>query len=84
MRPTCSAAFTCTTLFSLPAFATEPAEVAQTYIDIAAAAYRGALTSAQAMPLAVNALIAAPSEQALLSARAAPDRRATILRADRG
>ena len=72
MRPTCSAAFTCTTLFSLPAFATEPAEVAQTYIDIAAVAYGVALTSAQAMPLAVNALIAAP------------DRRATILRADRG
>ena len=54
-----------------PAFAATPAEVAATYADIAAAAYGDSLTTAQTLQGAVDALIAAPSQETLQAARAA-------------
>ncbi len=64
-------ASTCLPFLAAPALAATPAEVAQTYADIAEGAYADSLSSAQAMQMAVNALIAAPSEAALQTARAA-------------
>ncbi len=49
----------------------DPAEVLVTYSDIAAAKYADSLATAQALQVAVAALIAAPSEAALGAARAA-------------
>jgi putative iron-regulated protein len=51
--------------------AAEPADVATTYADIAAAGYGDSLTTAQTLQTAVNALIAAPSDATLSAARAA-------------
>src|SRR3990167_597806 len=56
---------------SQPATAATPAEVVTTYADIAEAAYGDSLTAAIGLQGAVEALIAAPSEQSLAAARAA-------------
>ncbi len=53
------------------AAAVEKAEVAATYADIAEATYGDALISAERLQAAVNALVAAPSAEALTAARAA-------------
>jgi putative iron-regulated protein len=60
-------------LFALatPAFAVEPSEVLDTYADIAAAKYSDSLTTAQTLQIAVNALVADPSAEALQAAKAA-------------
>ncbi|MFC3183128.1 imelysin family protein [Cypionkella sinensis] len=54
-----------------PALAADPAAVAKTYADIAAAGYEDSLTTANALQAAVDALITAPSEDSLKAARAA-------------
>lgn len=56
---------------ALPALAVTPAEVVQTYADIAEAGYTDSLTTARALQTAVAALIAAPSPETLAAARAA-------------
>ncbi|MEO8531939.1 MAG: imelysin family protein, partial [Deltaproteobacteria bacterium] len=58
--------------FALEAHAeVKPAEVLTTYVDIAAATYGDALTTGQALQQAVDALIAAPSDDTLKAAREA-------------
>lgn len=54
-----------------PVLAADPAAVAKTYADIAAAGYDDSLTTAKALQTAVDALIATPSEDTLTAARAA-------------
>ncbi|OYU41235.1 MAG: peptidase [Pseudorhodobacter sp. PARRP1] len=54
-----------------PALAADPAAVTKTYADIAAAGYEDSLTTAKTLQAAVDALIAAPSEDSLKAARAA-------------
>jgi putative iron-regulated protein len=54
-----------------PALAATPAEVVATYADIALAGYEDSLTTAQALQQAVAALIAAPSDATLQTAREA-------------
>ena len=71
MRPILFAAFATTTLTALPGFAATPAEVMTTYADIAEATYADSLTTAQALQVAVDAFIAAPSEDTLQAARTA-------------
>ena len=71
MRPILIAAFATTTLTALPGFAATPAEVMTTYADIAEATYADSLTTAQALQVAVDAFIAAPSEDTLQAARLA-------------
>jgi putative iron-regulated protein len=56
---------------ALPALAADPAEVVTTYADIAAATYGDSLTTARALQAAVEALVAAPSEETLAAARTA-------------
>jgi putative iron-regulated protein len=59
-------------IFVLPAkAATDPKAVVKTYADIALAEYEDALTTAQALDKAVDALIATPSEETLKAAREA-------------
>ncbi|MGO4907625.1 imelysin family protein [Pseudorhodobacter sp. W20_MBD10_FR17] len=58
------------TTFIAPAFAATPEQVAQTYVDIAAAGYGDSLTTAQALQGAVKALIAAPTDATLAAAKA--------------
>ena len=58
-------------LLATPSFAADPAAVGQTYIAIAAAGYGDALTTAQTLQTAVDALIASPSDDTLNAARAA-------------
>ncbi|WP_274630529.1 imelysin family protein [Arvimicrobium flavum] len=59
-------------IFVLPAKAdTDPKAVVETYADIALAGYEDALTTAQALDKAVDALIAAPSGDTLAAAREA-------------
>lgn len=60
-------------LFALatPAFAVEPSEVLDTYADIAAAKYSDSLTTARTLQIAVNALVADPSAEALQAAKEA-------------
>ena len=65
------AALATTTLIPLQALATEKGDVLTTYANIAAAAYGDSLTTAQTLQLAVNALITAPSDDALQAARTA-------------
>ncbi len=67
----CFLALLTSAALALPAHAATPDEVAKTYADIAAAAYGDSLTTAQALQVAVDALIAAPSEATLQTARAA-------------
>ena len=71
MRPILFAAFATTTLTALPGFAATPAEVMTTYADIAEATYADSLTTAQALQVAVDAFLAAPSEDTLQAARLA-------------
>ncbi|MEO6013220.1 MAG: imelysin family protein [Devosia sp.] len=54
-----------------PVFAAEPSsdEILRTYADIALAGYEDALTTAKALDVAVNALIASPSDATLNAAR---------------
>lgn len=54
-----------------PAFAHDQSEVLNTYADIAAANYEDSLITAKRLQVAVDALIAAPSPQALTAARQA-------------
>lgn len=54
---------------ALPAFAAEPAAVLDHYADIAEASYGDALTTAQALQVAVAALVADPSDATLTAAR---------------
>jgi putative iron-regulated protein len=54
-----------------PALAAEPAEVVATYAEIAAATYGDALSTAQALKVAVDAFVAAPSDETLAAAREA-------------
>ena len=54
-----------------PTFAATPEEVAQTYVDIAAAGYGDSLATAKDLQVAVAALIAAPSDETLNVAKAA-------------
>ncbi|WP_050525893.1 imelysin family protein [Pseudorhodobacter aquimaris] len=68
MRLSLIAALT-TTVFAAPALAATPAEVAQTYTDIAAAGYGDSLATAKALQTAVDALIAAPSDETLQAAK---------------
>ncbi|NEY90535.1 imelysin family protein [Tabrizicola oligotrophica] len=59
------------TALTSPTFAAEPAEVVTHYADLAAAKYGDSLTTAQALQAAVGALIAAPSEDTLNTAKEA-------------
>ena len=56
---------------TLPAVAraADPADVVGTYADIAAAGYADSLSTARALQAAVDALIAAPSDETLKAAR---------------
>jgi putative iron-regulated protein len=66
--------FTSTALLlvlATPAFAVEPSEVLDNYADIAAAKYSDSLTTAQTLQIAVNALVADPSAEALQTAKEA-------------
>ena len=65
--------WTTTVFFCLAtaSLAQDRAEVLETYADIAAATYGDSLTTAVTLSAAVDALIAAPSEQSLNDARAA-------------
>jgi putative iron-regulated protein len=57
--------------FATPALAVDTTKVLETYADIAAANYADSLTTAQTLQDAVNALIAAPSAEALQAAKGA-------------
>jgi len=70
MRHYLIAALTSTALVS-PAFAASPQEVAQTYVELAAAGYGDGLTTAQALQVAVDMFIAAPSEATHAAAKTA-------------
>ncbi|SMY06334.1 imelysin family protein [Flavimaricola marinus] len=69
-RPTLTATAIALAL-ATPAFAVEPAEVLETYADIAAANYEDSLITAQRLQAAVDALVSEPSAEALSAARAA-------------
>lgn len=56
---------------AMPALAATPEEVAVHYADLAAAKYADSLTAARALQVAVDALIADPSEATLTAARTA-------------
>ncbi|PLP56221.1 peptidase [Mesorhizobium loti] len=61
-----------TAIFALPAKAeTDPKAVIKTYSDIALAKYEDSLTTAKALDVAVDALIAKPSQETLDAARTA-------------
>jgi putative iron-regulated protein len=65
------AALVLSTALAAPALAATPEEVTKTYADIALAGYQDSLTTAQALQVAVAALIATPSDDTLQAARAA-------------
>ncbi|MGX9356189.1 imelysin family protein [Roseobacteraceae bacterium S113] len=58
-------------VLAVPAFAATPEQVLKTYADIAAANYEDSLITAQRLQASVNALVAQPSAEALIAARAA-------------
>jgi putative iron-regulated protein len=60
-----------TCALALPVFATEPtdAKILETYANIALAGYEDALTTAKALDVAVEALIANPTDETLATAR---------------
>ncbi len=60
-----------TALFAMPALAATPADVLDTYGDVAEAAFTDSLESAKALQKAIDALIANPSEDTLAAARTA-------------
>ncbi len=57
--------------FASPAFAVDKADVLDTYANIAAANYEDSLATARTLQTAVQALVAAPSAQALQAAKEA-------------
>jgi putative iron-regulated protein len=63
------AALALSTALSAPAIAATPEEVTAHYADLAFASYQDSLTTAQALQLAVGALIATPSDATLQAAR---------------
>ncbi len=65
------AALALSTALAAPTIAATPEEVTQTYADLALAGYQDSLSTAQALQVAVAALIATPSEDTLQAARAA-------------
>ncbi|MEX3314646.1 imelysin family protein [Sulfitobacter sp. PS-8MA] len=71
MRFRTTTAIALISLAAAPAFAQSKTEVLGTYADIAQAGYADSLVTAQALQKAVEALIAAPSAEALQTARAA-------------
>lgn len=60
-----------TSALSASAFAATPEDVAKTYADLALAGYEDSLTTARTLQIAVAALIASPSEETHLAAKAA-------------
>ncbi len=56
---------------AIPALAADPAAVVAHYADIAQATYDDSVTTARALQVAVDALLAAPSEETLEAARVA-------------
>jgi putative iron-regulated protein len=60
-----------TAMLAVPVVAAEPKAVVETYADIAEAMYGDALAGTQDLQKAVDALIAKPSEEALVAARKA-------------
>ena len=71
MKPLLPAAVALCASLGTGAMAQDKAAVLETYADIAAAAYGDSLITAQRLQVAVNALGAAPSAEALQQARAA-------------
>ena len=71
MRLLLSAGSALALTFAAPAFAATPAEVVDTYADIAEAVYGDSLATARTLQTAVEAFLAAPSQQTLDAARAA-------------
>ena len=65
------AALALSTALSAPAFAATPEEVTKTYADLAQAGYEDSLSTAKALQIAVDSLIASPSDATLQAARAA-------------
>lgn len=65
------AALFLTTALAGPALAVEPAEVVANYANLAEATYGDSLSTAKTLREAVGALVAQPSEETLLAARAA-------------
>jgi putative iron-regulated protein len=65
------AALALSTALAAPAIAATPEEVTRTYADLALAGYQDSLSTAQALQVAVAALIATPSDDTLQAARAA-------------
>ncbi|WP_417667767.1 imelysin family protein [Roseibium sp.] len=60
-----------TALFALPAMAATPAEVLDTYGDVAEATFSDSLATAKELNTAIDALVANPSDETLAAARAA-------------
>jgi len=58
-------------LLCQPALAAEPSDVVATYAEIGAAVYGDSLTTAQALQVAVDAFLAAPSDETLAAAKTA-------------
>jgi putative iron-regulated protein len=71
MKHTLLAALATTALTAFPAFAIDKAQVLDTYADIAAAKYADSVSTAQALQVAVDAFLAAPSAEGLEAARTA-------------
>lgn len=71
MRLLLSAGSALAMTLAAPAFAATPEEVVDTYADIAEAAYGDSLATARTLQAAVDALLAAPSQETLDAARAA-------------
>lgn len=61
--------FITTSLTAVPAFAVEKTDVLSNYAEIAAAKYEDSLVSAQALQVAVEALLADPSDETMSQAR---------------
>ena len=64
-------AFAALALRPLPAVAADPAKVLDTYADIAHAMYEDSLIAAGSLKAAIDGLVAKPSREALIRARAA-------------
>ncbi len=69
MKRLIAASLITTALAVLPLAAATPEEVVTTYADIAAAKYEDSVISAKALQAAIDALIAAPSEETLQAAK---------------
>jgi putative iron-regulated protein len=71
MKRLITAALLSSTLLATPLLAADPAGVVSHYADIAAAKYADSLSTALALQAAVDALIAAPSDETLMAAKTA-------------